>query len=114
MRGDITLDTMASTQLCVAPLSKAINNLSYKPVPAVNGDYPERLMRYPLTGKRQGIHRQGQGSGKRTSCKLHLVLLPTYSHHLSALPNPLNLSDTVENCLSINGKEDPAHPKLVQ
>ena len=82
MRGDSTLDTMASTRLGAAPLSRAIHNLSYMSIPAADVDYPERLMRYPLTGKRleQGIHIQGQESGKSICCRLHLVLLPTYSH----------------------------------
>lgn len=114
MSGDVTLDTIASAQLCTPPLSKAINNPSYKPIPVIAVDYPERLRRYPLASKglKQGIYRQGPGPEKSMQIiDPHLVLLPTSSHYLSALPNPLDLYDTVEYHASINGKEDPAHSR---
>lgn len=48
------------------PLSKAINNPSYKPIPATAIDHTERLTRYTLTCKRlnQGIHKQGPAPGQ--------------------------------------------------
>lgn len=64
--------------------------------------------------KTKNTQTRTRASEKHASFRSHLVLLPTYSYNLSALPNPLNLSDKSKYHSSMDSKEDLAHSKLVR